>query len=94
MIKLDSQLSAYWDIASLERIRELKEISKEFEALFLRMFLKEAENSSFQGIFNSFSYKLYTDMFFMEVAKVLAEKKSLGIANLVEEAVKAYGKLK
>ena len=80
----------YWDLSQLEKEKSFKSEVKEFEVYFLRQFLKEAEKSMPEGLFNtSFSYKLYYDLFASQVAETLSSR-DLGLESFFEKAIKAY----
>ncbi len=82
---------SYWDLTSVEQEKNLKSVSKEFEAYFFRLFLKEAEKSVPEGLFNSsFAAKFYMDMFSMQLSEVIAKKDPLHFDAFFEKALKAY----
>jgi len=87
------KLIPYWDVKSIEGIKNVKDVAKEFEATFLRILLKEMRKGIPEsGLFSSFSDKMYLDMFDMTVAKTLASSNRLGLSDYIEQALKAYGK--
>jgi flagellar protein FlgJ len=81
---------AYWDIASIQQIKEPKEAIKEFEAYLFRIFLKEARKSIPEGLFSSFSSKFYYDLLDMEVAEAIAQSDPLKFESLFERAIASY----
>jgi len=82
---------AYWDFNTLEQEKKLKDVSKELEAYFFRIFLKEAEKTVPKGLFNeSFASNFYFDMFFMELSEVIAHKDPLHFEEIFEKALKNY----
>ena len=82
---------SYWDLNSIEQEKKLKDVAKEFEAYFFRIFLKEAEKSIPKGIFNSsFASKFYLDMFSMQLSETIAQKDPLNFNAFFEKAIKSY----
>ncbi|NPA16869.1 rod-binding protein [Persephonella sp.] len=93
MFNPDVKIRPYWDVKDISQLREPEEIAKEFEAMFIRMVLKEFRKSLDGGIFsNSFSYKMYMDMFDMQIAEAIASSDQIGIKQYVLDAIKAYEK--
>ncbi|WP_457639036.1 rod-binding protein [Persephonella sp.] len=87
------KIKPYWDVKDLSQLKKPEEIAQEFEAMFVRMVLKEFRKSLDGGIFsNSFSYKMYMDMFDMQIAEAVASSGQLGIKQYVLEAIRAYEK--
>jgi len=85
----------YWDVASLSQIKSDKEAIKEFEAYFVRIFLKEARKSIPEGLFNtSFSSKFYFDMLDMQLSEIFAQQDPLGFERFFEKALESYQKVK
>ncbi|TCK03892.1 flagellar biosynthesis protein FlgJ [Phorcysia thermohydrogeniphila] len=81
---------AYWDIVSIQQIKEPKEAIKEFEAYLFRIFLKEARKSIPEGLFSSFSSKFYYDLLDMEMAEVASQTDPLKFEILFEKAIASY----
>ncbi len=83
----------YWEIKDLSQIKSPEEVAKEFEAMFIRMILKEFRKSLNGGIFSSsFSYRMYTDMFDMQIAETIASSDKLGLKQHIMNAIKTYEK--
>ncbi|WP_457568514.1 rod-binding protein [Desulfurobacterium sp.] len=89
---MEPKIVPYWDIAGLKNIRSTKDVAKEFEATFLEIMLKEMRKGVPEGLFSSFSDKMYADMFDMTVADKLASSGRFGLAKYVENALNAYKK--
>ncbi|WP_163328090.1 rod-binding protein [Desulfurobacterium thermolithotrophum] len=84
----------YWDIANIKQIKNESEAIKEFEAYFVRIFLKEARKSIPKGLFNtSFSANFYYDMLDMELAEVISQKDPLHLEKFFQEALSKYQKI-
>ena len=87
------KINPYWDIKDIKQIKKPEEVSKEFEAMFVRMILKEFRKSIPEGIFNtSFSSKMYWDMFDMQISEVVSSSDQLGLKAYIQEALKAYNR--
>ena len=87
------KINPYWDIKDIRQIKKPEEVSKEFEAIFVRMLLKEFRKSIPEGLFNtSFSSKMYWDMFDMQISEVISSSDKLGLKSYIQEALKAYNK--
>jgi len=83
----------YWEIKDISQLKSAEEVAQEFEAMFIRMVLKEFRKSLDGGIFsNSFSYKMYLDMFDMQIAQTISSSDSVGLKQYIIDAVKTYEK--
>ncbi|MBK3332481.1 flagellar biosynthesis protein FlgJ [Persephonella atlantica] len=88
---LDPKIRPYWDVKDISQINSAEEVAKEFEAIFVRMILKEFRKSLNGGIFsNSFAYKMYTDMFDMQIAEAVSSSDKLGLKQYIMNAIKTY----
>jgi flagellar protein FlgJ len=88
----DIKIKPYWDIKEISQIKSKEEIAKEFEAIFVRMLLKEFRKTIPEGLFSSFSTKMYLDMFDMQISEAIASSDQLGIKSYILEAIKSYEK--
>ncbi len=87
------KINPYWDIKNLQSIKNIDDISKEFETIFVRMILKEFRKSIPDGLFNtSFSSKMYWDMFDMQMSEAISSSDQLGLRNYIKEALEAYNR--
>ena len=84
----------YWDVQGLNTKKDLDEVAKEFEAMFVKMILKEFRKSLPEGgLFgNTFSAKMYWDMFDMQLSETIAETNSLGLQDYIKNAISIYQK--
>ncbi|WP_456398043.1 rod-binding protein [Desulfurobacterium sp.] len=89
---MEAKIIPYWDVTAIRNIKTIKDVAKEFEATFLEMMLKEMRKGIPEGMFSSFSDKMYTDMFDMTVANKLASSDRFGLAKYIENALNAYKK--
>lgn len=90
-------LEAATDFVSLARLQSqareapqkaLKKVSKDFEALFIQMVLDEADKTSFDRDFlHSSETGLYEGLLRQQIAVLLAQRKSLGLAEMIEHQV-------
>ncbi|RMD47237.1 MAG: flagellar biosynthesis protein FlgJ [Aquificota bacterium] len=86
-------ITTYWDIQNLSTKKTVEDVAKEFEAIFVRMILKEFRKTIPKGLLgNSFSSKMYLDMFDMTIAEKVSETDSFGLKNYIKEALENYAK--
>jgi flagellar protein FlgJ len=89
MIKIDP----YWDFKNIQQIKDIDKVSEKFEAMFVRMLLKEFRKTIPEGMFNSsFSSKMYWDMFDMQISEAISSSDQLGLKKYIKEALEAYQK--
>lgn len=85
----------YWDLAQVKKLREGKEVVRQFEVYLVNQFLKEAERSMPKGLFSSqdsFSLRLYRDLFNMELSQKIGNELGKSLEPLFSRSLKAYGK--
>ncbi len=58
-----------------------KEVVKEFEAIMIKQFLKEAMKPTMSK--KSFSYRMYYDYFLEAVSKKMAESGGIGLSKFI-----------
>ncbi|HHG74838.1 MAG TPA: flagellar biosynthesis protein FlgJ [Persephonella sp.] len=93
MFNPDLKIKPYWEMKDLSQIKKPEDAAKEFEAMLVRMIMKEFRKTLDGGIFsNSFSYKMYMDMFDMQIAEAVASSDSLGLKQYILDALKVYEK--
>ncbi|MCP4040353.1 MAG: flagellar assembly peptidoglycan hydrolase FlgJ [Gammaproteobacteria bacterium] len=64
----------------------LREVAKQFEALFMQMMLKSMRKASFgDPLFDSSSSLFYRDMFDQQLSLELAKKQGMGLADMLVE---------
>jgi flagellar protein FlgJ len=82
----------YWDIQGLNTKKDIDEVVKEFEAIFVKMILKEFRKSIPEGgLFgNTFAANIYWDMFDMQLSQTIAESNSLGLQEYIKNAISIY----
>ncbi|BCD59914.1 MULTISPECIES: rod-binding protein [unclassified Nitratiruptor] len=89
------KIETYWDFAQLSQIKTKDLAAKGFEEEFIRQFLKEVRKSLERTsplLDNSFSAKMYWDMFDMQIAKVLSDSDQFGLKEYIAHAVETYKK--
>ena len=88
------KIDAYWDINALEQIKTKKAAAKAFEEEFVHMLLKEARKTLPKGgiLGESFSSKIYFDMFDMQLAHAISQSDQLGLQEYIENALEHYKK--
>jgi peptidoglycan hydrolase FlgJ len=92
-------LNPYTDINRLGTLRAaakqdpdaaMKQVTREFEALFVQMMLKAARDASPEGgLFDSHEMRFYNEMFDSQVALTMAEQGELGFADALGEQLAA-----
>lgn len=92
-LKQASQIHAFTDLKRFSVLRAdiqqksdavVKEVAKEFEALFIEMMLSSARKATPEGgLFNSHALQLYREMFDTQAARVLAEQGALGFEDSI-----------
>ncbi len=93
MFNPDVKIKPYWEIKDLSQIKEPEEVAREFETMFVRILMKEFRKTLDGGIFSSsFSYKMYMDMFDMQIAEAIASSDKLGLKQYILDAIKTYEK--
>ena len=87
------RVDTYWDFAQLSQIKTKQMAAKGFEEEFIHMFLKEVRKSlqrSSSLLDNSFSAKMYWDMFDMQLAKTLSDSDQFGLKEYLAKAIETY----
>lgn len=92
MARLGSTEAAF-DPGGLDRLREaarrespeaLAEAARQFEALFLHTLLRNMRESAFgEGLFDSEQSRLYESMFDQQIARTMADKGGIGLADIL-----------
>ena len=89
------KVDAYWDFAQLSQIKTKQMAAKGFEEEFIHMFLKEVRKSlqrSAPLLDNSFSAKMYWDLYDMQLAKTLSDSDQFGLKEYITKALETYEK--
>ena len=87
------KVDTYWDFAQLTQIKTKQMAAKGFEEEFIHLFLKEVRKSlerSSSLLDNSFSAKMYWDMFDMQLAKTLSDSDQFGLKEYLAKAIETY----
>lgn len=78
--------------ARRESSSALREVAEQFEAMFLRMLLKNMREASLgDGLFDSDQTRFYQDMFDQQLSIHLARGRGLGIADMLERQLGGKG---
>ena len=69
---------------------KLKEVTKNFEALFINMMLKSMRKTVVKSSFSpqGLDYDIYMGMFDEEMSKKIAQRNTLGLSNTIYNAIK------
>lgn len=73
------------EFSNLNDKQKIKKAAEQFEAFFLEEILKEA-NKSFASS-DDFEENTYKDMFYQNIAQVLAQSGGIGFGKFIEKAV-------
>ena len=65
-----------------KKLKELKEISNQFESIFINQILKQArQNKIKNGLFDSEAIKTFNSMIDEQYSKILSKKTNFGISD-------------
>lgn len=68
--------------------RKLKKLCSQFEAIFLDRLLKHMRNTLFEEDVNDFTQKIYKEQFYSLLARELAERGGIGLAEYIYSQLK------
>jgi flagellar protein FlgJ len=73
-------------------MKKLKEVAKEFEAIFVKMLLNEMKKTVHKSDFlhGGAVEDIFEDMLYLEYSKKMANNMNLGIADKIVELYKSY----
>ena len=86
-LKLNSKLHNQNDIYknkfnSDKKLKELKEISNQFESIFINQILKQARNNKIEnGLFDSEAISTFNAMIDEQYSEILSKKTNFGISD-------------
>ncbi|MRJ01895.1 MAG: hypothetical protein GXO19_06595 [Epsilonproteobacteria bacterium] len=82
----------YWDLNGLSQIKDSSGTARAFEEELLHLYLKEVEKEFEESpLFGGgMAGKIYADLFAMELSRTVASTDSIGIRQVVEEAIRRY----
>ena len=70
------------DIDPKQKLKQLKEVSKQFEAIFINQLLKQARNAKISdGIFDSNGEDTFNSMIDQKYSEILSKKSNFGISE-------------
>ena len=77
--------------SSDQKLEELKNVSNQFESIFINQVLKQARQGKIaDGILDSDAEKTFNTMIDQEYSKILSEKSNFGIAEAIFEQFKTH----
>ena len=90
MVKVDNFVSGNLDLVrDIVGIRKLKEVSEDFEAIFVNIVLKEMRKSVNEvGFLRGFREDIFRDFLYWEYSKIISRNVKLGISEKVFEVYK------
>ena len=75
---------------SNKRLKELKEISHQFESIFINQILKQARKNKIEnGLFNSEAISTFNSMIDQKYSDILSKKTNFGISEALFNQFKA-----
>ncbi len=75
---------------SNKKLKELKEISNQFESIFINQILKQArQNKIKNGLFDSEAINTFNSMIDQQYSEILSKKTNFGIADALFNQFKA-----
>ena len=77
--------------SSNEKLEELKNVSNQFESIFINQVLKQARQGKIaDGILDSDAEETFNTMIDQEYSKILSEKSNFGIAEAIFDQFKMH----
>ena len=77
--------------SSDQKLEELKNVSNQFESIFINQVLKQARQGKIaDGILNSDAEETFNTMIDQEYSKILSEKSNFGIAEAIFDQFKTH----
>ncbi len=92
-MKIEPVIVPYWDLESIQNVKNEKEVIDQFGVMLVREFLKEVRKSMPKGLFDSFSSRMYGDFWYMELSQIIGSEIGKNMEGTFEKALKAYGGL-
>ena len=79
-----SQLKGQLDQGGNQTDEELMSVSRQFESIFIHQLLKSMRSTvQKSGFFDSHATKMYESMYDQELANLMSEERSIGLADMV-----------
>jgi len=85
-------IKSYFDLKSIQESKTPEEVANTFQTIFFEMMLKEMKNGLFEFSSSDFGNKMYMDMFFMQLAQVMADSNQIGLKDYILNAISNYTK--
>jgi len=75
-----------------DRVKELKDVSKEFESLFIHHMLKAMRKTVLKSdlLHRGMAEDIYNSMFDQEIAGNISDSKGIGISSMIFQQLKVY----
>ena len=74
-----------------KKLKELKEISNQFESIFINQILKQARKNKIEnGLFDSEAISTFNSMIDQKYSEILSEKTNLGISEALFNQFKSH----
>jgi len=85
-------IKSYFDLKSIQESKTPEKVANTFQTIFFEMMLKEMKNHLFEFSSSDFGNKMYMDMFFMQLAQVMADSNQIGLKDYILNAINNYTK--
>jgi flagellar protein FlgJ len=85
-------IKSYFDLKSIQESKTPEEVANTFQTIFFEMMLKEMKNGLFEFSSSDFGNKMYMDMFFMQLAQVMADSNQIELKDYILNAINNYTK--
>jgi Rod binding protein len=85
-------IKSYFDLKSIQESKTPEEVANTFQTIFFEMMLKEMKNGLFEFSSSDFGNKMFMDMFFMQLAQVMADSNQIGLKDYILNAINNYTK--
>ena len=77
--------------SSANKLEELKDVTKQFEAIFVYQLLKQARQGELsEGLFSSQSEDTFNSMIDQEYSEILSQKTNFGVSEALFEQFKSH----
>lgn len=75
-----------------DRLKELKDVSREFESLFIHHMLKAMRKTVLKSdlLHRGMAEDIYNSMFDQEIAKNISDSKGIGISSMIFQQLKIF----
>ena len=83
-------IRSYFDLKTVQESKTPEEVAESLQTIFFEIMLKEMKKSMFEFSSSDFENRMYMDMFFMQLAQVMADSNQLGLKDYILKAINSY----